>query len=84
MLDAARAEAAERELNRFIDSQSKDKAQANLEAERVRAEDRRRLEEMYREHRALWIHHYRRLALASLQTSRDYRRRARALEVDAS
>ncbi len=79
MLDVERTEAAERELNRFIESRAKGREAANEEAARQRAEDRRRLAEMHREHKVLWIEHYRRLTITHLEMAKDFRRRARAL-----
>ncbi len=87
MLDRVRIEAAEKQLNNLLDrAAAKVKEDrpgqdaANLEAARLRAEDRRKAEELRQQNRLLWISHYRRLAFASLKDARDYRRRARRLE----
>ncbi len=79
MLDVARTEAAEKELDRFINSRSKDKDKANAEAERVKAENLRRLQALREENRTLWIAHYHSLVRAHFRLARDARRRAREL-----
>lgn len=81
-MDVVKAERAERDLDAFINSraQRKGRAQANLDAERQRAEDARKLAAQQQENRVLWIHHYRKLAASNLKTARDYRARARRLE----
>ncbi len=56
------------------------RAQANLEAQRIKAEDRRRHEAYREENRTLWAIHLRRLAGSYLSMARDARRRARLLE----
>ena len=54
--------------------------QANREAARLAAEDRRRAAEQQEHHRQLWCEHLRRLAAAHLQIARDARTRARKLQ----
>ncbi len=80
MLDPVAAERGERELDRLIEGRSKGRAEANREAERIKAEDRRKLEEMHQENRALWCDHLRRLSANYVSLARDARRRARRLE----
>lgn len=80
VLDPVKIERAESEIDKFISSRSKQREEANALAAIEKAEDARKLQEMRKEHRVLWVEHYRRLAFASLQNSRDYRARARALE----
>ncbi len=78
---------AEEQLNKLLDRRAAKGREArpgqefaNQEAERLKAEEARKLQEMREQNRTLWAHHFRRLAYASLQDARDYRRRARALE----
>ncbi len=68
------------QIDRLIESRARGREEANALAQLEKAEDLRRLQAMRAEHKVLWIAHYRRLAFASLQNSRDYRARARALE----
>ncbi len=82
MLSVERTEAAEKELDRFINSRSKDREKANAEAALERAEDLRRHDEYREECRELWAIHLRRLAGSYLRLARDARRRARALETN--
>ena len=84
MLDSVATEKAERELDRFLESQSKKRKgedKANLEAAAEREADARKLAAMREENRVAWCEHLRHLAAVSLATAREYRRRARALEV---
>ncbi len=67
------------QIDRLIEGRSKGRAEANREAERVKAEDRRKREEMHQEHKVLWIEHFRRLTITHLELAKDYRRRAQAL-----
>jgi hypothetical protein len=81
-VDVVKAEQAEQELNRFINSraQRKGRAQANVDAERQRAEDARKLAELREANRLAWCEHLRRTAAAHLRIARDARARARRLE----
>ncbi len=82
-----RTEAAEKEIDNFIDRMA-DKhrdgrngaEQANAEAARQREIDRKRLAAMREENRAAWIMHLRKTARAHLRIARSARARARKLE----
>ena len=82
MLDATRAERGEKEIDNFIANQARRKGadEANLEAQRQREIDLKRLAAMRSENRAAWITHLRASARAHLHIARDARRRARELE----
>ena len=81
-MDVVKAERAERDLDAFINSraQRKGRAQANLDAERQRAEDARELAELREANRLAWVEHYRRLTVVHLEVAKDYRRRAREMQ----
>ena len=80
MLDHAAVERAEAEIDRFVNSRSKQREDANALAAIWAASERRELAKRREENRAAWADYYRRLAGANLLAARDYRRRARLLE----
>ena len=77
----APGEAAEREIDRFVERRAQragaDAANA-LEAVWA-ASERQEQAKRREENRAAWMEHYRRLAASSIKAARDYRRRAREL-----
>lgn len=70
------------QIDRLIESRSKGRETANAEAERVKADDARRLSEWREANRRAWAEHYRRLVVVHIKMARDFRRRARELETN--
>lgn len=76
---ATKAEKAERDLDKFIDSRAKRKGEdsANLEAALERQRLARKIAAQREENRVAWCEHYRRLTDCYLRLAFDARRRAR-------
>ena len=79
-LDVAKVEAAEAEINRFINRQSKAKQQANAEALVWEASARRYAEREQEALRQAWIEHHLRLARNHQSLASEHDRAARKLQ----
>lgn len=82
MLDSAAVEKAEREIDRFLDSQASKRQgedAANLAAMEERARTERKAATMREENRKAWIEHYRKLTDNYLKLALDARRRSREI-----
>jgi len=80
MLDPVAVERAEKSIDEFINSRSKAKDKANLDADLLSASEHQRQKKIRERNRVLWIKHYAGLAESLALRSAEYQRRARALE----
>lgn len=82
-MDIAKAEAGERELDKFINSQAKKRKgaeEANALEAMWAASEARALAKQREENRTAWVEHYRMVAAAHLKLARSFRQRARQVE----
>ncbi len=80
VLDPVAVERAEAEIDKFINSRSKQREEANSLEAVWAASERRELAKRREENRTLWIDHYQGLVRVHIRLAKDARRKARALE----
>ena len=69
-------EAAERDLDRFVDSRSKGRKKANALANELAQAERTRLQKRRQENQAAWAEHYLGMAASHSRLAADYARQA--------
>lgn len=79
MLDPVRAERAEAEIDKFINSRSKAKEEANAVEALWRASERAHAAKRREENRTAWVGYYERLAHGCRERAEEYEAKADAL-----